>query len=355
MNVAVLGGGHGAVAVAGDLALKGHEVRLALRNRLRFEEIFASKTIRLEGLIEGEAELAEVSDDHARVVAGADVVLVPLPAYAQEEMARAVAPVLRAGQVVCLTPGTFGSMVFREVLKRAGAAEVCVAESATLPYGARMSGPATIRIGLVATHLPTGVYPAARTETALAPIRELYPAAEPVEDGLAAALLNFDGALHAPLVLMNAGPIEGLDSFDIHLDGNPPSVVRVSVALDRERIALREALGYSTHHWPLEDLYSRVGETFYGVISRATMERQSVWREKIDFHHRYVTEDVGCGLTLWSSLGRKLSIATPLADAFIAIASAVNGEDYKRSGRTLENLGLARLSADELRERLVSG
>jgi opine dehydrogenase len=85
------------------------------------------------------------------------------------------------------------------------------------------------------------------------------------------------------------------------------------------------------------------------------MERQSVWREKIDFHHRYVTEDVGCGLALWSSLGRRLGVATPLADAFLAIASAVNGEDYKQSGRTLENLGLAQLSAAELRERLSSG
>ena len=355
MNVAVLGGGHGAVAVAGDLALRGHEVRLALRNRPRFEEIFAKRTIRLEGLIEGEAGLAAVSDDHAEVVAGADVVLVPLPAHAQEEVARAVASTLVEGQVVYLTPGTFGSFVFREALKRAGGADVPVAESATLPYGARMSGPACVRIGLVASHLPTGVYPAARTETTLAPIRELYPVAEPVEDGLAAGLLNFDGALHAPLVLMNAGPIEGLDSFDIHLEGNPPSVVRVSVALDRERIALRQALGYHTHHWPLEDLYSRVGETFYGVISRETMERQSVWREKIDFHHRYVVEDVGCGLALWSSLGRKLGVATPLADAFLAIASAVNGDDYKRSGRTLENLGLAQLSAAELRERLSSG
>ncbi|MHB8434536.1 MAG: NAD/NADP octopine/nopaline dehydrogenase family protein, partial [Acidimicrobiales bacterium] len=254
-----------------------------------------------------------------------------------------------------LTPGTFGSFVFREAIKRAGAPDVCVAESATLPYGARMSGPASVRIGLVASHLPTGVYPAARTETTLAPICELYPAAEPVEDGLAAGLLNFDGALHAPLVFMNAGPVEALDAFDIHLEGNPPSVVRVSVALDRERIALREALGYHSCHWPLEDLYSRVGETFYGVISREKMERQSVWREKIDFHHRYVAEDVGCGLALWSSLGRRLGVATPLADAFLAIASAVNGEDYKRSGRTFENLGLARLSAGELRERLASG
>ena len=355
MKVAVLGGGHGAVATAGDLALRGHEVRLALRNRDRFGRIFADRRIRLEGQLEGEAEVAEVTDDHARAVDGADVVLVPLPAYAQEEVALRIAPALDPRQVVYLTTGTFGSFVFREALKRAGGADVAVAENATLPYGARISGEASVRVGLLASHLPTGVYPAARSDEALSPVRELYPATEPVEDSLSAGLLNFDGALHAPLVFMNAGPIERLDDFDIHVDGNPPSVVKVSIALDRERIALRGALGYTSHHWPLEDLYSRAGETFYGVISRERMERQSVWREKIDFRHRYVVEDVACGLALWSSLGRKLGVPTPLADVFLTLASTVNDEDYRTTGRTLENLGLAELSIDELQERLRLG
>lgn len=355
MKVAVLGGGHGAVATAGDLALRGHEVRLALRNRERFVRIFADRRIRLEGQLDGEVEVAEVTTDPARAIGGAEVVLVPLPAYAQEDVALRIAPALRAGQVVYLTAGTFGSYVFREALKRAGTVDVAVAENATLPYGARMSGDASVRVGMVASHLPTGVYPADRSDVALEPVSELYPATEPVEDALSAGLLNFDGALHAPLVFMNAGPIERSDEFDIHVDGNPPSVVKVSVALDRERIALREALGYTSHHWPLEDLYSRVGETFYGVITRERMERQSVWREKIDFHHRYVVEDIACGLALWSSLGRKLGVPTPLSDVFLTLASTVNDEDYRATGRTLENLRLAELSVDELKERLRHG
>ena len=355
VKVAVLGGGNGAVAAAGDLALQGHEVTLALRNRDRFAELFEHRRVRLQGKLEGDAELAEVTDDHARAVRGADVVVVPLPAHVQEEMALRVAATLDASQVVYLTAGTFGSFVFREALKRAGAADVVVAENATLPYGARLAGASTVRVGLLASHLPTGVYPTSRTDEALGPLRELYPVTEPVEDALSAGLLNFDGALHAPLVFMNAGAIETRDDFDIHLDGNPSSVVAVSVALDRERIALREALGYTSHHWPLEDLYSRVGETFYGVLSRDRMQRDSVWREKIDFRHRYVLEDVGCGLALWWSLGRKLGVATPLSEVFLALASVVNGEDYRETGRTLENLGLADVGVDELKERLRVG
>lgn len=354
-TVAVLGGGHGALATAGDLALRGYEVRLALRNRERFAQLFESRRVRLTGRIDGEAELVHASDDHADVVRGADVVVVPLPGHAQAAMAERVAAALEPDQLVYLTAGTFGSYVFAEAVRRAGGPRVVVAENATLPYGVRATGGNSAHVGLLAEHLPTGVYPAVATADALGPIAELYPVTEPVEDGLSAGLLNFDGALHAPLVLMNAGSIENLPEFDIHVEGNPPSVVRVSVALDEERIALREALGYRPPHWPLGDLYSRVGETFYGVITREGIERDSVWREKIDFDHRYVHEDIGCGLALWSSLGRRLGVPTPLADAFLALASAVNGVDYARAGRTLENLGLADAPLEQVKEWLRHG
>jgi opine dehydrogenase len=355
VRIAVCGGGHGALASAGDLAARGFTVSLALRNRERFARVFETRRVRLEGLIEGEFAVAEVTDDHAAAVEGADLVLVPLPAQVQEEMARAIAPAVREGQVVCLTAGTFGSFVFAETLRGRGAPTVPVAENATLPYGVRVSGAGTARIGLLAEHLPTGVYPAARTDEALAAVSQAYPRTEPVEDALAAGLLNFDAALHAPLVFMNAGPIENLPEFDIHLDGNPESVVRVSVALDEERIALREALGYGPPHWPLADLYSRERETFYGVLTRERMERHSVWREKIDFGHRYVREDVGCGLALWASLGRKLDVPTPLADAFLVLARVVTGEDYGRTGRTLDRLGLDDVSMETLKEWLRAG
>jgi opine dehydrogenase len=354
-SVAVCGGGHGALATAGDLAQRGFEVRLALRNRERFDRLFATRRLRMEGVLAGEVQLAEVTDDHAAAVAGADLVIVPLPAYAQEEMALRIAPAVDERQVVYLTTGGFGSFVVSEALRRAGAPPVPVAENASLPYGVRTTGPDSIRVGLLAEHLPTGVYPAERTEQALAVVRQVYPQTEAVEDALSAGLLHFGGALHAPLVFMNAGAIENLPEFDIHVQGNPRSVVEVSVALDEERIALRKALGYTSQHWPLADLYSRERPTFYGVITRERMERHSVWREKIDFGHRYVREDVGCGLALWSSLGRALGVATPFSDAFLLLAAIVTGEDYRRTGRTLENLGLAGVPVETLKSWLRAG
>ena len=347
MRVAVLGGGHGALATGADLALRGHEVVLALRNRERFAELLATRRIEITGVAaEGTAELAEVTDDHAAAVRGADLVLLPVPATAQADLVARIAPALAAGQVVCLMPGTLGAYL----LGRAAPGAV-VAEMATLPYGARQSGPASVRTAMRAHHLPTGVYPARETERALAVIAAAYPVAEPVEDALSAALLNSNGALHAPLVLLNAGPLDR-GEYDIHVEGTTPVVRQVIEATDAERIALRRALGYGSADWPLRDYYADA-DWFYGPGAFSTVQRRSVWREKLPFEHRYLVEDAGMGLVLWSSLGSALGVPTPLSDALIALASAVLGRDLRAGGRTLESLGLGGLDAAGLRAALA--
>jgi opine dehydrogenase len=254
---------------------------------------------------------------------------------------------------VCFSAGTFSCWPAARALRDVAAPPVLLAEMATLPYGARVSGPGSVRLALQARHLPTGVFPAVRTDEAVERLRTVYPTIEPVEDALAAGLLNFDGALHAPLTFMNAGAIEGMPAFDVHVSGATPGIVRVSIALDDERIAIRTALGYTSHHWPLRDYYEG-REMFYGVAYDQTRTR-SVWHEKLDFQHRYVTEDVALGLVLWSSLGRRLGVPTPLSDAFVAVASTVNDDNYSSHGRTLERIGLADVPLARLQEWLRDG
>lgn len=300
----------------------------------------------MTGVLEAEADLAQVTTDHAAAVRGAELVLVPLPAYAQEAMAGAIREAVRPGQVVCLMPGTFGAYVMGRRLPG-----VVLAEMATLPYGARQRGENEVATALHAHHLPTGVFPARETAGALAVIRAAYPQAEAVEDALSAGLLNSNGALHAPLMVLNAGPISR-GPYDIHVEGTTALVRQVIEATDRERIEVRAALGYAAPHWPLADYYAD-RDWLYGPGAYSSVQRRSVWREQLDFGHRYVIEDVALGLVLWSSLGSLLGVATPLTDALIDLTAAITGVDYRREGRTLERLGLAGLDPDGLRKCLA--
>jgi len=56
-----------------------------------------------------------------------------------------------------------------------------------------------------------------------------------------------------------------------------------------------------------------------------------------------------------SELGEKLGVATPLINAFIEIASVLNKEDYRKTGRTLETLGLDRLSKEQIMNLVERG
>ena len=111
----------------------------------------------------------------------------------------------------------------------------------------------SIAITTRATRLPTGVFPLRARDRALEVIRAAYPAAEDAGDGLSGALMNAGPIIHPPLIVMNAGPIEHFEHWDIHNEGTQPAIRRVTDALDAERMATREALGYGPPHCPLGD------------------------------------------------------------------------------------------------------
>ena len=163
MQIAVLGGGNGSLAAAGDLALGGHEVRLWRRDRGAIEAHRAvGGTITLKDFRgRHEASLALVTTDIAKAVHGASLILCPTPATAQADIAKVLVPHLEDGQVVFLPPGTFGSMVFAQAAHSVqNRAEVAFAETGTLPWLARKHGPFEVAITMRAKRLPTGVLPA---------------------------------------------------------------------------------------------------------------------------------------------------------------------------------------------------
>ncbi len=356
MRIAVLGGGNGGYAAAADLAEQGHEVRLWRRDAAALAPVKLSSSIRLiDHRGTRDVPIVKVTAEIEQAVSGAELILVPSPATAQEDIARAMAPHLSDGQVVFLPPGTFGSYVMAETARAVGArAEVTFAETGTLPYLARKRGPAEVAITIRAERLPTGVYPANRSAHALEVIRRAYPAAQRCGDALSGALMNAGPIIHPPLILMNAAPLEHFERWDIHNEGTQPSVRAVTDRLDAERIAVRESLGYAPPHFPLSDHYTS-DRWMYGDAHQKLVDSGD-WREPIDLHaHRYMTEDTVLGLAFLASVARWAGSAAPLANGLLAVAGAILGADLREGPRTLEALGLSSLSRNELKQLLVAG
>lgn len=360
MEIAVLGGGNGSVAAAVDLTDQGHRVRYWRRDRDAIAALTArGNRVDLKDFNGTRAiELAVVSPDIRAVVAGAELIVCPTPAIAQSDIARALAPHLVSGQVVFLPPGSFGSWMMARLIRDAGNdADISFAEAGTLPYLTRMHGPETVAITTRATRLPTGVFPRRNAAHALDVIRRAYPSVEDCGDGLSGALMNAGPIIHPPLIIMNAGPIEHFEHWDIHNEGTQPAIRRVTDRLDAERMAVREALGYGAPHFPLADHYDPSGEEWmYGNAAHEKLTDSGDWRENLVLtEHRYMREDVACGLAFLVSVADWAGVPAPTATGLLAIGSAICSDDFRATGRTLENFDLAGLSRDEMSAMLERG
>jgi len=360
MEIAVLGGGHGCYAAAAELSEKGHTVRFWRRDAQALQPVIDSGSITvLDYRGERDITIAHPTSALSEAVSGAGLIVIPLPALSHESLARELAPLLTSGQVVYLPPGTFGSFIFAKAMRDAGnSADVSFAETGTLPYLARKHGPRRVVVSGYATRLPTGVFPSCNTEHAFSVLSQVYPV-EHCKDALSGALMNAGPIIHPPLILLNAGPLEHFDTWDIHNEGTQPSIRRVTDQLDAERMALREALGYGAPHFPLRDHYNKADEGDEWMYGRAAHEKltdSGDWREDIDLKtHRYMLEDTRLGLSFIVSVGRWAGVDTPIAAGLLAIGSAVAERDLYGEGRTLENLGLADLSKEQMHELLTNG
>ena len=356
MKIAVLGGGHGCYAAAADLAEAGHDVRLWRRDGAALAAVIESGAIVLvDERGRREVAFAGATTDLGTAMAGAELIVMPTPALAQADIARAMAPHLEDGQVVFLAPGTFGSFVMARIVREHGSrAEIAWAETGTLPYLARKLGVREVRVTIRAVRLPTGVYPARRSEAALALIARAYPAVHACGDALSGALMNAGPIIHPPLIVMNAAPLQHFDRWDIHAEGTQPAVRAVTDHLDRERIAVREALGYGAPHYPLADHYAN-DRWMYGDAHKRLVESGD-WREHIDLHsHRYVTEDTELGLAFLASVARWCGVDAPVAHGLLAVTGGFLGHDLRHGPRTLEALGLAGLDRTALQRLLHDG
>jgi opine dehydrogenase len=356
--IAVLGGGNGSYATAADLALAGHRVRLWRRTASDLDALGTPPTITLTAEERsGPARLDAATSDLAKALDGADVVIAPLPATTHADLAKHLAPHLTERQIVLLAPGSFGSVAMAQDITRAnGHLPFAFAETGTLPYLARKTGPAAVSAPVRAANLPVGVFPASRSEKALETIRALFPATRPCRDALDVALTNAGPVIHPPLVLGNLGAIDG-GRFDVHAAGTTPSVRTLIDAVDAERVAAREGWSYPAPHYELATYYdeTRAAEGLYGRGAKAKLLASGLWSEIVGLEHRYVVEDVVFGLSLFESAARTTTVPTRATSGLLAVFGALLGRELSGQGRALEHLGVGDLTLREIKALLHDG
>lgn len=150
---------------------------------------------------------------------------------------------------------------------------------------------------------------------------------------------------------MNAGRIEySRGEFYFYEEGVTPSVADVIMRVDAERRDIGRALGYDL--LPANEAFHKAGFGPKGDLWAAINGSLMLTRLKApgNLRNRWLTEDIPYGLATWSLLGAQLGVDTPLMRAFVEI-----GFDGWNEGRGLEDLAIAGMGREELKEYLASG
>lgn len=354
---AVIGGGNGGHAAAGHLALMGFPVRVFDIVTETVECLNEKGGIDVRGVVEGFGKLEFATTDLEKALEGADIVMVVAPALAHKSIAESLAPRLKDGQILFIHPGsTGGALEFRRVLDRSGCrAEVTVCEAMSLIYAARLVETGTVKILGMKGELMVAALPASETERVLERINEAYPAMYAGENVLRTSLENLNTIVHPGPVLMNISMIESGRTWKYYWDGISPTVGAFAMQIDRERLAVGEAYGLKLKpvlEW-FELEYRAEGETLTEAVRNTLAYEEIMGPDRVDT--RFLLEDIPMGLVPMIELGDLAGVSTDRIKTVTALGGFVVEKDLKSGGRTLERLGLAGMSVEEIKRYVMTG
>jgi len=345
MTVAVLGGGAGARAAAGEFSLAGGQVRMwdlpAFRHGLA--PLAEEPTLEVSGVAEGRARLAAVTEDIGEAIAGADLILIVTQALGHAPMAEALAAVIGPEQTIVVMPGSSGgALEVRHIIARAGGPSPTVAETSTLPWAARSEGDRGVRIVHRVGLVKLAALPGSDTGRLVEALRPAIPGLEAAGSVLETMLCNGNPVIHPAVMLLNAGTVERSGGrWEFYEEGITPAVADLIRAVDEERLALGRAAGIELLPEPEMSRRQGYSETADYVIAY----RDGPGFQKLggpgSLDHRYLAEDVACGMVTWLELADVFGVEMPVCEAIVRVASVVLGRDLRgESRRGLRALGL---------------
>ena len=326
-SIAVIGGGNGALAVAGAAAIAGHRVALWDRYLEDHAELIARPEITLTGRIEGIGRIERPIDDLAATIADAELIEVVVPGFALAWVATALLPLVSPGQKVLLHPGGSGGTLEVAHLWRDAEADrgVVIGMTDTLAYAARAVGPTEVHIHAEKRWVMVSALDPQATESLMSVVGEVHSQAHAAASTMEIALANLNPVIHPPITLLNAGRIDAGQGFSLYGDGVGMSVASLIDALDRERVTLAAGLGVpavSLHEW-VERAYGVRADDTSALFEELDREVYGGLLAPASLDTRYLTEDVPLGLAVTVELAAEAGIDVPVTESVVRLARVV--------------------------------
>lgn len=346
MKVTIIGAGNVGVAFAADLSIKGHDVTLLKTSSHKSESfdrlIHNGRRVYLkEKGVYTETTIKEVSKDLSKV-ADAEIIFCTIQSNYYEGLVERIHQYLHKDQIVVCICSYASSYYFDKHCR-----ELPMLIEATGPY---LEGRVELndkqdevvfRVGCRLVRCPFAASPSQNQKEKIEKLHNLCNSFKHEYSVIESALLNPNMVLHTVGSIMSLSRIEySKGNFCMYREAytrNNKATLDIMLKLDEEKKKVLKTL----HQRPI-DIFKAGG--FMGENKLESFYRYSESNDRAisptSVHSRYITEDVSEGLVLMESIANHIGFELSVTSSLITLASVALGIDFRKTGRTVQKLGI---------------
>jgi len=352
----IIGAGHAGYSVIGRLGTWGYRVRVLDIDGPKVAAIAANGGLHVEG---GDTDFAPVelaTTDPAAALQGADVIVVCTYGTEHARVAEMIAPFLEDGQTILLLQGNMaGALVVRRALGRAGCrARVDVADMDSSPFQAAPLAHDRVRLTGIKAKWHVAALPSSRTAAVLERVGAAFRGMVAAPNLLYTGFSDLGGVFHVGGIITNVSRVEDAGVYHFYSSNMVPSVCNLLLRLDAERVAIARAFDVSVPDavsW-LATTYNMKPTSLHDMLHALAETAYKYSPAPKSLTHRFLVQDVACTLVPFAALGRAANTPSPTIDAAIEIAGALTRRDFWQEGRSLEALGIADMTVEQIVEHI---
>lgn len=350
MKITIIGAGNSALAMAAHLAMAGHQIVMWNRSSQRISKLLRTKTIKYEGVISGKVKLHLITTDLEEALRDTELVLITTPATSHQDLAIKIAKVLKSKLIIILNPGrTFGALEFKHYFELNNKTIApTILESQTIIHTCRKISDDTVDIYSFKSDVLLSTFDANLNQHIIdnlpLTLQQYFIAAESMVE---TSIGNVGMILHCAPLLLNAGWTECEKvNYRYYSEGITYSIINLLEKIDQERIQVSRALGCeveSTKQW-LRRTYHLAGENLFECLQNNHAYHEIIAPDSLK--HRYILEDVPCGLVPLESAGNLLGLDMKNTSLIIDLATTLLDIDFRAKGRNIQHFFLENKNQD---------
>lgn len=346
-KVAILGCGHGGMALAADLKLKGAEVAIWSdpKHETRLNKVREDGGIIFQTKDDSERfiKLDLLSNNLEEIISFGDILYNCTPMTAHVPLFNGITSYLaqqRNLKYLINLSGTFSGIdqyinnndysIF-EKLK--------LFDASTFPYACRAGTTNDVKIFGTKNELPIApLFPSDARYLTDFPDFTKPTKFNVVKNSFKLGLMGSNAVFHPATVILNARLVDNGQKFLFYKEGVSKKTAVLHEALDSERLLLAKVMNYELTPFVDDDnrLYNTSFANNYDFCVNSEIHKDIV--SPTTLNHRFITEDVAYGLVPLSALSKLFKVNLINIESVINIFSTIMGVNYYQQGRNLTGL-----------------